>query len=251
MSSAAPSVPLIGVPCGLRYATGSRALPLHAVGESYLRALTEAGAMPLIIPLVEDSTRLRAAYERLDGLLLAGGGDVDPAMYGEAPHPATRNIDRRRDEVEATLARWALASGLPILAICRGIQVLNVAAGGTLYQDVSDELPGALKHDYYPDYPRTLTPHHVEVTRGSRLAAILSDADPPVNSLHHQGVRVPAPGLVVVARAPDGLIEGLEHPSHAFAVGVQWHPEERIDQDPPMRRLFGSYVEACSRSLVS
>jgi len=231
------------VPCGLQYTNG-KAPPRHTVGESYLRALTQAGAMPLLIPLIEDEERLRAAYERLDGLLLVGGGDMDPARYGEPRHPATRNVDPRRDAVEAILVRWALADGVPILAICRGIQMLNVAAGGTLYQDVADQLPGALKHDYYPGYSRTLTPHQIEVAPGSRLAAILADADPPVNSLHHQGVRVPAPGFTVVARAPDGLIEGLEHLRHPFALGVQWHAEELIDHDPRMRRLFQAFVEA-------
>ena len=219
------------------------------MGESYLRALTQAGAMPVLIPLIEDEERLRVAYERLDGLLLAGGGDVEPTRYGEPRHPATRHVDPRRDEVEATLVRWALADGVPILAICRGIQMLNVAAGGSLYQDVAQQLPGALKHDYYPGYPRALTPHRLEVAPGSRLAAILT-ADPPVNSLHHQGVRAPAPGFTVVARAPDGLIEGLEHSCHPFALGVQWHPEELIDHDPRMRRLFQAFVEAAIGHLV-
>jgi putative glutamine amidotransferase len=122
--------------------------------------------------------------------------------------------------------------------------MLNVAAGGSLYQDVADQLPGALKHDYTPDYPRSLTPHHVEITPGSRLAAILTDVDPAVNSTHHQGVRVPAHGFAVVARAPDGLIEGIEHPDHPFALGVQWHPEDLIDHDPRMRRLLEAFVEA-------
>jgi len=212
--------------------------------ESYLHALVQAGAMPLILPLIEDKEKLRIAYDRLDGLLLAGGGDVDPAAYGEPRHPATSNVDPRRDQVEAILTSWALTDGTPILAICRGIQLLNVAAGGTLYQDVSDQLPGALKHDYYPNYPRTLTPHDVEISPGSRIASILADTDLPVNSTHHQGIRIPAPGLDVVARAPDGLTEGLEHADHPFALGVQWHPEDLVGHDRRMRRLFGALVEA-------
>lgn len=243
MSWSVSSVPLMGVPCGLQYTDG-KAPPRHAVGESYLRALTQAGAVPLLIPLVEDEERLRAAYERLDGLLLVGGSDMDPATYGEPRHPATRNVDPRRDAVEAILVRWALADGLPILAICRGIQMLNVAAGGTLYQDVADQLRGALKHDYYPGYPRNHKAHRIELVPGSRLAGILATADVPVNSLHHQGVKVVAPGFTVVARAPDGLIEGLEHLRHPFALGVQWHAEELIDDDLRMKHLFQAFVEA-------
>jgi putative glutamine amidotransferase len=237
-------VPIVGVPCGLQYAAGRQGTPRHAIGESYVHALSEVGGTPMLIPLLEDEAQLRSAFDRLDGLLLAGGGDVDPALYGETRHPATRNVELRRDRVEITLVCWALGSGMPILAICRGIQVLNVAAGGTLYQDVADLLPGALKHDYHPGYPRTLTPHPVEVTAGSRLAAILANTDHPVNSLHHQGVRGLAPGFSVVAQSSDGLIEGIEHASHRFALGVQWHPEELLHHDAGMRRLFEAFVQA-------
>jgi len=242
-----PSSPVIGLPCA-RHAGST---PRHLMSESYIHALTQAGAMPLLIPLIEDEGRLRAAYERLDGLLLAGGGDVDPTRYGEPLHPATRNVDPRRDEVEMILLRWALADRVPILAICRGIQMLNVAAGGTLYQDVAQQLPDALKHDYYPHYPRTLRPHRVTIAPDSLLATILGDLNPAVNSLHHQGVKVPAPDFAVVARAPDGLIEGIEHPTHPFALGVQWHPEDLIGDDPSMRRLFRAFVEAAQKRASS
>jgi putative glutamine amidotransferase len=200
--------------------------------------------MPVLIPAVADESGLRRVYDRLDGLLLAGGGDVDPALYGESPHPATKYVAPERDEVELVLTRWALDDRLPILAICRGVQVLNVAAGGTLYQDVSDQLPSALKHDYHPGYPRTLTPHSVAPVPGSRLADLLLDPLIPVNSLHHQGIRDLARGLVASAHATDGLIEGVEHGAHPFALGVQWHPEELVEEDRRMRRLFEAFVEA-------
>jgi putative glutamine amidotransferase len=235
--------PLIGVPCGLQHAAGRQGAASHGMGDPYVRALAGAGAMPILIPLVENEAGLRCAYHRLDGLLLAGGGDVDPTLYGESRHPATKYVTPERDRVEIALTRWALADAMPILAICRGIQVLNVAAGGTLYQDIADQLPGALKHDYHSDYPRSLTPHTVSLTPGSRLASLLIDPVTSVNSLHHQGIRHLAPGLSASAHSPDGLIEGVEHAEHPFALGVQWHPEELVGHDSRMRRLFEAFVE--------
>jgi putative glutamine amidotransferase len=198
----------------------------------------------VLIPLNLDDGALRAIYERLDGLLLAGGVDVHPRHYGEAVHEKCGEIDEARDAVELTLTRWALAEGLPILAICRGIQVLNVAAGGTLYQDIAAQMPDSLKHDYWPDYPRNLLPHQVTVNNDSHLAAILGGTQMAVNSLHHQAVKDLAPNFTVVARSPDGLIEAIEVNDHPFALGVQWHPEELLEDAPPMRRLFEEFVSA-------
>jgi putative glutamine amidotransferase len=196
------------------------------------------------VPLVEDESKLRTIYEQLEGLLLTGGGDVDPKLYGEPRHAATCNVHPRRDRVEARLIGWALSDGMPLLAICRGMQILNVALGGTLYQDVGSQLPGSLRHDCYPDFSRNHIAHQIAVKPRSGLSAIVATVDLPVNSTHHQGVRAPAPDLTVVARAPDGLIEGLEYQSHPFALGVQWHPEDLIAHDPRMGQLFEAFVKA-------
>ena len=159
-------------------------------------------------------------------------------------HEKCGRIDEARDAVELTLARWALADGLPVFGICRGIQVLNVAAGGTLYQDIASQVPGSLKHDYWPGHPRNLLTHQVTVNNDSHLAAILSGAEVAVNSLHHQAVKDLAPNFMVVARSPDGLIEAIEGHGHPFALGVQWHPEGLVEDAPPMRRLFEEFVSA-------
>jgi putative glutamine amidotransferase len=147
--------------------------------------------------------------------------------------------------VELTLARWAMGEGKPLLAICRGIQVLNVALGGSLFQDIADQVPGAGKHDWYPGYPRDHRPHTVAVAPGSRLAQILGASELAVNSLHHQALNRVALGLTVVARAPDGIVESVEAPDHPFALAVQWHPEELTPADLGAQAIFDAFVMAC------
>lgn len=182
---------------------------------------------------------------RLDGLLLAGGVDVAPAEYGEFPHPNLGRVDALRDTTELTLARWALAADLPILGICRGIQMLNVAAGGSLYQDVPAQLPNAGRHAYKPsESPWEVPTHHVRVAETSRLAHELGAHSMMVNSFHHQAVKQPATGLIPVAWADDGVVEGLEGPHQRFVIGVQWHPEGMFLTDPIARRLFAAFVAA-------
>lgn len=236
--------PLIGIPS--RRDQSSRGSPVFAQSQTYVEAVTTAGGAPVLIPLNLDEGALRAIYERLDGLLLAGGEDVHPKHYDEAIHEKCGKIDEPRDAVELTLARWALADGLPILAICRGPQVLNVAAGGTLYQDIASQVPGSLKHDFRPDYPRNYLAHQVTINGDSHLATVLGQSQITVNSLHHQAVKDLAPSFKIVAQAPDGVIEAIEGHDHPFALGVQWHPEELLEDAPPMRRLFEEFVSAAS-----
>ena len=234
--------PLIGIPG--RRDQSSRGFHVFAQNRTYVEAVTKAGGAPVLIPPNLDEGALRAIYERLDGLLLAGGGDLNPKRYGEAIHEKCGQSDEARDTVELTLTRWALAEGLPILAICRGIQVLNVAAGGTLYQDIASQIPGSLKHNCWPDYPRNYLAHQVTVNGDSRVAAVLGQSRVGVNSLHHQAVKDLAASFKIVARATDGLIEAIEGYDHPFALGVQWHPEELVQDAPPMRRLFEVFVSA-------
>jgi len=242
--------PLIGIPGQTLQAIDDipAGLPHSWVMNSrYFEAAAEAGALPVMVPLVaEDEATLRGVFERLDGLLLAGGVDMDPASFGEARHPRLGNTDPARDAVELQLARWAIADQKPVLGLCRGHQVLNVALGGTLWQDIAAQVPEAIKHDYFPTagYARDHLAHDVAVTPGSRLFAAFQTPRLAVNSMHHQAVKQLAPALQVAARSSDGLIEAVESGTDHFLVGVQWHPEVFEHEDQRTRRLFQSFIAA-------
>jgi putative glutamine amidotransferase len=242
--------PVIGIATQTQQAVAGQTPLAWIMGQQYVRVLTEAGAVPWLVPLLPgDEATLRCIYERLDGVFLTGGIDVNPANYDEPPHSLCGPTDQDRDWTEMHLIRWAHADHKPVFGVCRGHQVINVALGGALYQDVGVQHPQAIKHDYFPssgDYTRDYVVHDVEVAPGSRLSAILGAGRVRVNSMHHQGVKRLAPGLRATAFAPDGLIEGLEGVNGHFLVGVQWHPEELTDQDPAMRRLFGAFLVAAS-----
>jgi putative glutamine amidotransferase len=191
---------------------------------------------------------LRGIYERLDGLFLPGGVDVDPSVYGEARGPYCERTDPARDWTELLLVRWAIAEAKPVLAVCRGAQLLNVAVGGSLYQDVGTQHPAAIKHDYFPigGRRRDELTHEVRIAAGSRLGQLLETEALSVNSMHHQGIARLAPGLLAVATSPDGLIEGVESADGHFVLGVQWHPEDLVEVDPRMRRLFEEFIAAAA-----
>lgn len=217
--------------------------------DAYTHALAAAGGAPIGIPLNLCEDALRAIFGCLEGLCLPGGPDLDPAHYGESRDPAFRDVwqgpDPAIDATELLITQWALEAGLPILGICRGIQVLNVVAHGNLYQDIATQLPNAEQHAYSPDEsPWDRPTQHIRVERGSRLARILAADEVSTNSFHHQGVRDLAPGFVVSAWAQDGVVEGIEAVSHPFAVGVQWHPEGMYETDAASRRLFAAFVSA-------
>lgn len=214
--------------------------PIDGQYGDYCTSLALAGGAPILIPLALDEPAWRAIYERLDGILFPGGVDVAPSFYGQERHPALGEVDDALDEAELILARWALADQIPILGICRGIQLLNVAAGGTLYQDISSLIPGALTHAC-PDQPDA---HIVHLQPGARLSAALGSTACYTNSRHHQAVQDAAPGMIVTARAPDGIIEGIEKPDAPFIVGVQWHPENLAPVSPQMLGLFQAFVQA-------
>jgi len=219
--------------------------------KKYRDAVAAAGGDPVLIDS-SDTPGLAETLLAFDGLLMPGGTDVDPAAYGGRPHPSVDVADPRRDALELEAARIAKRSGLPMLAICRGMQVVNVALGGTLYEDIADqyEPPNGLhlRHQQTPDFGRHETTHEVDVKTGSRLAGIAGSAAIRVNSLHHQAVRRVAYGLEPVAHARDGVVEAYElRADHPFFVGVQWHPEELVGSDEPSRRLFASFVAAAAR----
>jgi len=216
------------------------------MNQRYILAATNAGGIPWMVPLLEDSTALRAIYDRLDGILLPGGVDLDPATFGERPTAKCGRLDPARDQIELQLTRWAMEDGKPLLGLCRGIQVMNVACGGNLYQDLESEFPDSIKHDYFPTagYARDYLAHAVELEPGSRLQKSMERPVMTVNSMHHQGIKQLASALVPTAWAPDGLIEGVESEDDHFMVGVQWHPEMFEASDSGTRRLFREFIEA-------
>lgn len=208
--------------------------PRVALNVAYVEALERVGLTPLALPTLIDPRRAAGALDAMAGLVLTGGEDVDPARYGAARHPRLGEVDPRRDAVEIELIRAARSRGLPVLAICRGVQILNVALGGTLYQDLSTECPGPI------DHADTDGRHPIAVDAGTLMARALGRRELDVNSRHHQAVRVPAPDLRVVARAPDGVIEGVELAGPGpWLLGVQWHPEDLTEAG-----LFAAFAEA-------
>jgi putative glutamine amidotransferase len=209
--------------------------------ESYTNAALSAGLRPYILPVLTPDVA-DALLDGVDGLLLTGGEDVDPAHYGAPPHPRLGEVHPQRDAFEIALVRAALERRLPTLAICRGIQVANVALGGTLVQDIGSECPNALTHD--GDWDRDQRVHPLSVTPASRLAHAIGATELEVNSLHHQAVAKLAPGLTAVAHAPDGIIEGAEWSDDDWwFVGAQWHPEElTASKEPWDRSLFSAFA---------
>jgi putative glutamine amidotransferase len=212
----------------------------------YLTSLERAGATPRVIDPAAD--RGSAVLDECDGVLLTGGADVDPTHYGADDRHPTLKLDATRDAYELVLAREALARDMPLLAICRGVQLLNVAAGGTLVQDIPTHRPSDIVHGQRQ--PLTSTPHTVRVQSGSALASLLgprSAGDIAVNSRHHQSVDRVAPGFLVSAVAPDGIVEGIERAAARFCVGVQWHPEN-FWETGEFTSMFAGLVEAATRA---
>ncbi len=239
--------PIIGL---LTYQKKAAERARHVVGimPSYIEAVRLAGGIPILLPLLLDEGETQATIQRVDGILMPGGGDVEPRHYNGTHHPTMYSIDPIRDEFEIKAVRYAVQQEKPIFAICRGIQVFNVALGGTLWEDVHSMLPNAIKHDYYKHHSRNHLAHTVDVEPNSCLAYHLQSTQVQVNSLHHQGVKELAKEARVTAVAPDGLIEAIEIPGHPFALGVQWHPENLVQDDPAMLRLFKGLVTAAQQN---
>ena len=245
--------PLIGVTTQTLQAIDGipEGLPTSVVmNQRYYHAVSMAGGAPILVPLLDEVDTLRAIYERTDAILIPGGVDVDPATFGESPRARLGRIDPARDRVEIQLVRWAVEDRKPVLGLCRGLQVINVALGGTLYQDLETEFPNAIKHDYFPThgFARDHLAHEVTVEAGSRMRRALADPAVPVNSMHHQGIKALAGSLVASAVAPDGLIEAAESPNDdSFLVGVQWHPEVFELSEPSSGDLFTDFIQAARR----
>ena len=238
-----PTHPIVAVTATTRETDGYQRVRLN---ESYVSALERAGVIPLVLPPLDDATAVAPVLDAVHGLVLTGGEDLDPSYYAAARHPNTHASHARRDRYELALCIGARQRALPTLAICRGIQAVNVALGGTLVQDLPAEWPNAGIHD--DTQPRHARIHDVRVEPHTRLAAALCDSAIRVNSSHHQAVARLGAGLRVNALAPDGVIEGVEWTGDDWwMVGVQWHPEELVrTNDPWDRRLFEAFARECA-----
>ena len=232
--------PVIGLTLDSEPAGGWSKLPWYALRQNYFSAVIAAGGLPVALP---HHPELADTYlDEVDGLLVTGGAfDVDPAFWGDEPvHPKV-TLKPGRTDFELAATRAALARNKPVLGICGGQQLLAVAFGGTLIQHIPDEVADALAHEQ-PN-PRTEPGHEVTIAEGSMLARIVRRARMAVNSAHHQAVATPGQGAIVNATAPDGVVEGIEHPGYRFALGVQWHPEYAVDSADPL--ILSAFVEAC------
>ena len=232
--------PVIGVTLDAEEPGGYSKLPWYALRKNYFSALVDAGALPVALP---HHPELAESYlEEIDGLLVTGGAfDVDPSLYGGGPAHPTVTLKAGRTDFELAVTRGALRRDMPVLGICGGQQLLAVALGGTLIQHIPDSIKGALEHEQ-PN-PRHEPGHEIAIEANTLLARIVGKRSMAVNSAHHQAVDRPGEGAVVNAIAPDGVVEGVEHPGYRFALGVQWHPEYAVDPADPL--IFDAFVKAC------
>jgi putative glutamine amidotransferase len=237
-----PSPPLIGVTASI---TVDKQPERAYVNSAYLRAVQRAGGVPVLLPPQLGAGARDVLWNGLAGLLLTGGGDIDPARFGEPRHPSVYEVSAERDSLELDLATRAVDDGLPLFAICRGIQVLNVALGGSLYQDIPSD-PGSLIAHSQTE-PRHVATHPVKIEPGTRLATITGAHTLDVNSMHHQAIKAVGRGLVTTATAPDGIVEAVESTDGRFVVGVQWHPEDLVGHDPAAEALFAALIAAARR----
>jgi len=245
--SSTSQTPLIGITADMSgvtaNGTGAAQEPTLCLPERYYHAVQKAGGIPLVLPLIGLRSTLHETLQHLDGILVSGGNfDIHPSYYGEKPISALGAIKRQRTEFELEVIDLALNQDLPLLGICGGAQAINVALGGSLYQDIATELPNAGQHEQ--GAKKDKGGHPVEIHPGTRLRQIVQEQTLEVNTTHHQAVRKVGKGLIVNAEAKDGLIEGIESPNHKFVLGVQWHPEALLDKDPCQRRIFSSFISA-------
>jgi len=240
------STPLVGITCSRL--TGG-AWGIYSLGHfmdytfsDYSQALLDAGGAPVIIPAAQDRRSLEAVLGSVQGLILSGGPDIHPRRYGEEPIAGLGEVDEVLDRMELLAAGLAIERDLPLLGICRGIQVLNVALGGTLYQDIASQVSGSICHT--PKTDKAVNTHCVRIEAGSRLHKLLGRREIWVNGKHHQAVKGLAPSLRIAARAKDQIVEAVEHPHQRFAIGVQWHPEGTWRDDRFSQKLFSAFVQA-------
>ena len=238
--------PVIGIVAGVGDETSENPWDrCDKLPRTYGEAVAAAGGIPLLLPATDDEETVRGALTAVSGVIISGGADIDPMLYGESErHPSVENISKLRDAMDEIVVRHVLQGDMPCLGICRGIQSLNAFAGGTLYQDVPSQFGTDVCHRQPPGSVDT---HEVTISAGSRLGQILGGSVALVNSFHHQAVRDVADGFVVTVRTRDGVIEAIEKPDARFCLAVQFHPEVMAPYDATMRRLFEAFIAACRR----
>ncbi|SDB95702.1 putative glutamine amidotransferase [Melghirimyces thermohalophilus] len=237
----APVKPVIGIT--LTYSEREKQLTLKKDNSD---ALLDVGGIPFLLPLTNDPDSLRGMVESIDGLMLTGGDDIDPSLFGEEPQPGLGRVEPERDRMEIALSQAMVRAGKPVLALCRGCQVLNIALGGDMYQDLDSQREDLIQHAQRG--PRDYLSHSIEIRRGTLLEQIAGTDRARVNSFHHQALRHIPEGYTVSATAPDGVVEAFERVEEPFILGVQWHPENLYRRDPFARRIFRSFVDACRES---
>ena len=233
---------LIGGAWG-QYSTGHY---MDYVFDEYSRSILACGGVPILIPVAQNKDSIRKIVKMLDGILLSGGPDINPRFYGEQPIDGLGEIDEALDLTELDIAKSCFSMNKPIFAICRGIQVLNVALGGSLYQDISKQIEGCINHLQPAD--KSVNTHWIKTERNSLLHSIMKKRKIWVNGRHHQAIKRVATDLLVCAKAPDGVIEAVEAKSDRFALGVQWHPEGTFTKDKYSKYLFHAFIKAASTS---
>ena len=235
---------VVGIVCSTVVATEKNS-PRQVLNRPYVWAVEQAGAIPVLLPVTTQPEVIDRYLGMIDGLLVSGGVDVAPSCYGQEAHPQLGEVDDDRDTLELPLIRAALAQDMPIFAICRGIQSLNVALGGTLYQDLPSEFPSCIFHQQsHKNIPRDQFSHTIEILPETRLHSIVGSTWMATNSFHHQALQQVAEGLEITAYASDGVIEAAEMPAKRYVVGVQFHPEETAPHDEKSRKLFEAFVQA-------
>lgn len=243
--------PLIGITPDLRPAkpgpSSSRGEPILLLQQRYTRALLDAGAVPLVLPITSHRTAIEKLIESVDGLVISGGNfDIHPRLYGEESIEAVGQINEERTDFELELISLALKRDIPLFGVCGGAQAINVTLGGSLYQDIDTQIPDALEHQQGSLKGRG--GHRIKIYAGTRLRQIVGRDTLEVNTTHHQAVKKLGRGLIVNAATEDGVIEGIESKDHMFMLGVQWHPEFLAQTDPVQRQIFASFVSACMMS---
>jgi putative glutamine amidotransferase len=238
--------PLIGITCsrevGGAWGLYSRGHFMDYTYDEYSRAIHSCGGAPILIPVAQNRDSLGAILDRTDGLLLSGGPDINPKFYREEPILGLGEIDEALDRMELEATKMAFDRGIPIFAVCRGIQVLNVALGGTLYQDIGSQVQESINHTQKAD--KSINTHSIKIERKTVLYNLFRRKEIWVNGKHHQAIKDVAPSLNISAKANDGIIEAVEYPGKKFVLGVQWHPEGTWEVDPHSKRLFRAFVQA-------
>lgn len=233
-------IPLIGITPWYNYQEN-----MTYIKKGYCEGVSKAGGLGVVLPLATDERMLSEIVDRFDGFLLSGGPDIDAALYGEANLPFNGEISPYRDTMEIFIARRAIEYNKPLFGICRGLQVMNVALGGTLYQDIYSQKKDVQSIQHSQNAPKWHPTHDVFVEKDSKVWASFMRECISVNSFHHQAIKDVAPGFSITSQAVDGIVESIEYAGHRFAVGVQWHPELMWEKDEAFLKLFEAFVNSC------